>query len=197
MIIQRYSGNRRYSLFFLLFISVTISGCSLSGSSDEPVVERQGAMKVSVLSNGQPLKNFEQELIHRVELDGPGVVRLEEFAAREKIVTPKRDARGGLMGLKVRVGLPPEILKSLGVAGGDVVTAFGVRRAKTESSLGEFVNALHKSPESSLTFERQGVPHKVLITVKGPIPARAARKESKASLKRPSSGAESGHNEEY
>lgn len=137
----------------------------MSGGPEEPIIEREGAFKVTVQSGGRNLNNFEHELVHHVSLNRVKLSELQRFAHSEKIAIPKSDVRGGFMGLSVRPGIPRNILELLGVGPGDIVTALGTKRTDADTSLEKFLLSLGGAPEASLTFERKGEPHKVLFLV--------------------------------
>jgi hypothetical protein len=144
-----------------------LAGCSSGSRVREGDIERTSGFQVSVHSNGREVKNFEQELVHRTTLSRQALIELQRYAKNETLTVPRKDERGGFEGLKVRSGVPRPILDTLGLRSGDVVTALGTRKVEPSSSFEEYLLAIGSLSDSSLTFERRGVPHKVIYSIEG------------------------------
>ena len=75
-----------------------------------------------------------------------------------------RDGRGKVMGVKVGK-VRPGALTDLGLRQGDIVTAVNAKHASTVRDLGYLYVSLREEKTASLTFEREGQPHKILYYV--------------------------------
>ena len=151
----------------VLTICAFASGCSLGSGAEIPEMQRSGGFEVKVKANGHEVKNFEQDLIHRITLSREVLAELQHYSRVEEIAIPGKDGRGTFQGLKVRKAVPPNILQNLGLQSGDVVTAFGIRNVQSDMSFMEFLLSLDALDDSSLTFIRKGQAHKVLYQLVG------------------------------
>lgn len=157
------------ALIALLCMLSGAAGCSDNQPVIEPVEGQNGQkFKVSVTSGGREVKDFNEKLVQRVAI-GPDQVEEVLKMWPEKVLVPfdgvaARDGRGKVMGVRVgkmRSGSPT----NLGLRPGDIVTAVNAKHASTVRDLGYLFVALREQKTASLTFEREGKPHKILYYV--------------------------------
>lgn len=155
--------RRARALLILLLSSVISSGCSNSASTPKWEVQRGRSYDVSVYSDGKEVKDFNKELIHRVELPARVVASLSQQGSRLPIDgRTERDGRGNVTGIRVitsKQGASPAVL---GLRDKDLITAIGARRVRQTEDLRTLFTSLAKDKSTTLTLEREGRPHKIL-----------------------------------
>lgn len=164
------------SKYYVLCASFLLSSCAHAGKSHPPIIESEG-YKVSVSVDGKSVKNFDEQLIHRIQLstvDLSHLISAWQNRERRPIRTaPVADTSSIFMGLQVTaVDLNPN-LPALGFQVGDRITAIGNDRKVTEDSLAKVFDETSVSGEGSLTIERNYRPHKLIYYVTG----QSARKK--------------------
>lgn len=120
--------------------------------------------KVSVESGGQEIRDFEKSLVHRVVLSSAQVSSaLSDWpqSIQLPLVTrPELDSAGGLKGFRVMNKLSTPGLSDLGLERGDVITGVGKRPIAELRELGVVFESVRENKLISITFEREGKPHK-------------------------------------
>lgn len=149
-----------------LLLSSLIAGCAAGSDQEPPQTTRRGRFRVSVESNGKPVADFNDKLVHRVELQPREVQRLfpKGRATPNLPFKAKKvfDSRGSVRGLKI-TGIKGAPAPSFGLVENDLVTAVGRRQAKSPDAFMQLFQDLEKDKQSSLTLERSGKPHKILF----------------------------------
>ena len=157
LVIRQRSIFQNTSILLLALISGCGSSRARSVSGAEiaaPFAERAG-MKVTVENSGKELANFEEPLVHRIEV-GSAATSAGLKAGREF------DGAGKERGIRVRKESTAETLALLGLKSEDVITAIGRRRVTTPEDLQLLDSELRSG--GSLTLERGGNPHKIYFT---------------------------------
>ena len=151
--------NRTCGVALLLILAGSNAGCSASKRSKYSVKSRSAAV-VSVETDGRAVSNFEQQLVHRIDLRPDAIERLRAPNPRLYDLLPERDREGNFRGLRVVHVL--DIRNSLQLQIDDIVTA--VNKVQTNSAdafYREFVRGL-EGEYVSVTFDRATYPHKAL-----------------------------------
>ena len=125
--------------------------------------------KISVESGGVEVKDFTQPLVHHFQLS---LVQIEDVVSEHQIILssnnskvdvgakPQLDGQGHVMGVVITSPNLENMLAPIGLQRGDLITAIGRRHFKDFSALTEIFVELDDKGLATLTFERQGVPHK-------------------------------------
>ena len=144
------------SIASVALFSVTLTGCGPTSKPRPVSFEREG-MKVSVENDGRVLSNFESELVHRIGLKADllsfhGIQSHREF-----------DGHGKVRGLRVKRETPSNLLTTVGLLPDDVITAVGKRRLLGPEGLKFLPSEMNGG--TTVTFERNGVPHQNYYTI--------------------------------
>ena len=125
--------------------------------------------KISVESGGVEVKDFTQPLVHHIQLSS---AQIEEVVSEHQIILtsnkskgdvgakPQLDGQGHIMGVVITSSNLENMLAPIGLQRGDLITAIGRRHFEDFSALTEIFVELDDKGLATLTFERQGVPHK-------------------------------------
>jgi hypothetical protein len=158
---------RMLALLTLLFVS------SCSGESrPDPAWDVQGdhQFKVSVYSGGKEVKDFNTQLIHRVDISPEQLKRV--FGADDRQLrlpftgTGEKDRFGKIAGVRVgRFQSPEGGPQAFGLKNQDLITAIGVQRATSIDDFRRLGKELSTTKSSSITLEREGRPHKILYSL--------------------------------
>ena len=150
----------------LKLIVICAALCALSAcapAADQLEIEHEDGYKVSVKTNGQEQKNFDQERVHRVTVSPQEIARAtKSMPAKVDLpftVQTERDLRGRASGLRVTA---VQSGGALGVAKGDILTSVGFTMTKSEKDLAKIYQELKTTKQSSLTLLRDGQYHKIL-----------------------------------
>lgn len=151
----------------LSMLVTCVVGCSLQNGSDVGPVARSGEYRVSVSKEGRALSNFEQELVHRVQVTQREIdAVLSKWPAQlnfpfSGVVVPS--GASGVLGLRVVFDVSHTAGGfTWGLASGDLITAVGTVPVVKMNDLIKLVSELRSNRRASLTVQRDGVPHKVL-----------------------------------
>ena len=163
------SAGRRLVLIGL--IAILAAGCS--ASADRPQLIRENdenkRFKVSVTSEGRQIKDYNQSLVHRVEISKVVIDQMIQSwpAPFHKIATTQNeyDSQGKLMGLRVVAAAGGEKIAVLNLVDRDIITAVGVAPIHKENDILALFTELKKTGGSTMTIERSGMPHKFLYYV--------------------------------
>lgn len=148
---------------------VFLAACAPSGSRQvmpsQPLPDR--SFRVSVESGGKPIENFEENLIHRITLTDKDVdTALASPSGGLNLpfeLTRELDSTGAIKGLRVVSIQPGRGSLALGFRRGDVVTAVNKIHLKQPSELRTVFESMRERKLVSITLERAGVPHKILL----------------------------------
>jgi len=170
MTLKKTSQNITFFLSLVLSMALAALLLSCAGPRKNPAARRPqaellGDYRVSVSSGGREIKDFEKRLVHHIEIPRARV---------EEIVRPwpkglnlaligrvDKDMRGGVAGLKMRMGGSGVSGAELGLEDNDLVTAVETKRVTDVRGFYPLFAALLKDGKASLTFDRGGVPHKL------------------------------------
>ena len=150
-------------LFVCLLFALT--ACT---SKKPPQIERGGeGYKVSVKSDGKEVKNFSQQLVHRVSLSRSEFDALIDDWPKGLPFNSKSeyDSRGKPSGLRItqmRSATSPH----MGLQKADLVTAVGTTHTYKTRDVWQLFRQLSISREATLTLVRQGKPHKILYVLR-------------------------------
>jgi hypothetical protein len=143
--------------YFILFI--LLIGCSSPAPKPLPLLfESTGELKVSVKSGGHEVAS--DGYLLRVRLSPAEARRLAE-QSHALSGTEAVDNSGIRFGFRIAAAGP---LRVLGLRAEDVVTALGKTVAPTAADFPSFFASLQRH-DTSLTYDREGLPRKVLISV--------------------------------
>ena len=152
-----------------LLLVLAFSACGAQ-SKYEFMPRTPGKYEVSVKSGSSDVKNFEQSLVHRVELKKRDLdVMMSSMPDGINIPfssSPQRDIRGGVTGLKLHSLGGSQNLPNLGLREGDLLTAVNKDHIRDLKDLSKLVGALKAENAASMTLERGGQPHKILYYLK-------------------------------
>ena len=163
---KRFSVKRAIAS---LLLCVILHGCSIGqdGEALKPQPLKGSGMKVSVSTNGAPVKNFQDSLVHRIDLTAQDLARFHNpHTQRLQLpftALPERDGRGKTMGVRIPKSADSKQVAKLGLKPDDLVTAVGRMIAHQAEDLANLFVELRKKKMSSMTVERNGVPHKLLF----------------------------------
>ena len=163
---KRFSVKRAIAS---LLLCVILYGCSISQDDEtlRPQPLKGSGMKVSVSTNGTPVKNFQDSLVHRIDLTALELARFQNpHTQRLQLpftAQPERDGRGKTMGVRIPKGSDSKQVAKLGLKPDDLITAVGRKIAHQTEDLSNLFVELRKKKMSSMTVERNGVPHKLLF----------------------------------
>lgn len=170
MTLMKTSKNRTLFLSVVLSIAsaallLSCAGPRKNQAARRPQAELLGDYRVSVSSGGREIKDFEKTLVHYIEIPRAKV---------EEVVRPwpkglnlgligrvDKDMRGGVAGLKLRMGGSGVSGAELGLQDNDLVTSVEAKRVTDIRGFYPLFAALLKEGKASLTLDRSGVPHKV------------------------------------
>ncbi len=128
-----------------------------------------GDFKISVESGGVEVKDFNQPLVHHIYLSSE---QIEEVVSEHQIILSSRKSKGDLgakpqldgqqqvMGVAITSSNLESMLAPIGLQRGDLITAIGRRHFRDFADLPGLFLELDDKGVATLTFERQGVPHK-------------------------------------
>lgn len=165
----RYSKSMHRLLLAVALLN--LSACSFLGSTDPvlepvPAAKRDGQFKVSVSTDGKPVEDFKQPLVHRIRVR-PAELRSISGAQGKAMSLPfnaKRviDLQGKIKGIRVLNVRPPYGTQVLGLQNNDLITAVGLRHVDHPNDFSLLFNQLRSEKQATMTLERDGKPHKIL-----------------------------------
>lgn len=152
-------------VYILSLLLVWFVGCSQKQAIIEPVSD---GYQVKVTSNGRVVDDFEQRLVHRVDLPKQSALQMHQ-AIRQRKSLPfraniERNLQGSISGARLQ---PPNsrVFELLGLLPQDLVTAVGKTQIRSLGDLQLLFSSLADSNEVSMTFIRKGRAHKLLYRV--------------------------------
>ena len=120
--------------------------------------QRQGAVRpdfqVSVSAGGAPVTDLNTDYIHRIDYSAGAASKLSALPR-----TVERDRQGRVMGFRIGDGAET----TLGLKGGDLITAIGPQRITQKKQFDELLRAVKDREDVTLTIVRRGAPHKVYL----------------------------------
>lgn len=144
-------------------LSISFSACSSTQSKPNPkqiYIADASPLKVTVSSGGRPVTDFEKKLVHRITLTPTDLANLksgiETVQTRESI-----DQFGKRYGLE----LLDSKLHVLGLQRMDTLIAIDETPSPTMEDLQNLLKQLSTTSQASITFEREGRPHKSILAV--------------------------------
>jgi hypothetical protein len=148
-------------------------GKTTSNSQNRSALKSPGNnFRVSVSSDGQPVTDFTQKLVHRITLSKSDLKRLAQSSNSQSVPFKgnlERDQQGKIAGLRITEIRTPEVLPTLGLEDGDLLTAIGKKQPRSLSDLAqlalELASLTAKDKTSSITVVRRGRPHKIIYSL--------------------------------
>ncbi len=151
---------KRSSLVLLTAAAIYLVACADS-SPPKPEIQRRHDYQVAVYSDGKEIKDFNQSLIHRMDITPKVVAAMSASGSTLPFDgKPEKDARGNVTGVRVANARGTN-LALLGLRDKDLVTAVGNSRARSIGDLKKVFIELKTQKSASLTIERSGKPHKM------------------------------------
>lgn len=145
--------------FKLLIALLFLTGCS----SSAPHIEQTGNYKVTVVSDGEEVKDFNNALVHRITLSDFQIeIMKEKFNQPEKIkLKNEKSLAGDIVGV-FPISSDVQLFRQLAFERGDVLTAVNRQRITAESFAKLFFESLKQNQETTMTIQRRGIPHKLI-----------------------------------
>ena len=122
--------------------------------------------KISVSTQCKQVERPEEPLVHRIVLNSSVV---HDFVAKGKpgssslAAGVERDNNGRLAGVRISSLTQASALARIGLKNNDLVTAVGKNKLKAVEDLWSVFDDLDSKGHATLTIERNGMPHKILI----------------------------------
>ena len=163
------SAARRLLLSGL--IAFFAAGCSASGDRPQLIRDTDDGkrFKVSVTTEGRQIKDYNQALVHRVQISKAAIDQMIQSwpADFRKLATTQNeyDTHGKLMGLRVVAAASGAKIAVLNLVDRDIITAVGVAPIRSENDILALFTDLKKNGSATMTIERGGTPHKFLYYV--------------------------------
>ena len=131
-----------------------------------------GNFRVSVSANGAPVKDFNEQLIHRVIVNKKDLVLLSTSSVAGSVPftgKSERDHFGEIAGVRLTEIRTAKVLPTLGLQDGDLLTAVGKKHTTSLDDLKQLAIDLiagsATEKRASLTLIRRGRPHKILYSL--------------------------------
>ena len=133
-----------------------------------PEITHEGNFKVSVNANGKKVSDFNDRLIHQVTISRKDLALISGTQKELRLPfvgKPEVDHSGKLAGVRLTEVRTKEVLPTLGLEDGDLVTAVGKKHTSSFADLRQIALELKKNHSTTATMVRRGRPHKIFYSL--------------------------------
>ncbi len=157
--------------FFLIICILSACAAHTTGEENIEPAAAERKFRVSVTAGGKRIDTPGEELVHRIYLNADSVHAFVKSGKKLKeplVAHVEEDDKGRVIGVRVAQFSPLSALGKLGLKEGDVVTAVGKNLVQKPDDVLQVFDELDREKHGSITVERRGKPHKILINLKSP-----------------------------
>ena len=155
--------------FFIAFIVVFLSSCATSTPKRKAQSPKRN-YQISVKAGGTDLVNFEQQLVHRIEITRNELqsilITWPESLNLSFRSIGEYDKLGQAVGIKIIDSSLNSSSANLGLKSGDIVTSIGRKLPTSTRDFWPLLNELKQTGTGDISISRNGRANKILLQLK-------------------------------
>ena len=154
------------SRIFAIVMCILFASCANSPNALTSAAHR---FEVSATSDGTPVNNLDQELVHHVDVSERDVAEVSEAEMPFKLLGYKtsilKDSNDQVTGILLNLKAENEKTSKFGFQHGDLIIGVGGSLVKSESEVNLIFVQLKQKKTLSVSVQRDGMSHKVILYV--------------------------------